>query len=66
MKPRVKKRCEHSNPIYGGAALLHIFAKFLRFREIQMQLKQHNYSANPEIKAVDFIRTEGKIQPFSN
>jgi len=31
-----------------------------------MQLKQHNYSAKFEIKSVDFIRTDGEIQPISN
>jgi len=31
-----------------------------------MQLNQHNCSAKPEIRAVDFIRTEGEIQPISN
>ena len=46
--------------------MLHVFARFLKYCEIQIQLKQHNYSANPEIKAVDFIRKEGEIQPISN
>ena len=31
-----------------------------------MQLKQQNYSAKPEFKAIDFIRTEGEFQPISN
>jgi hypothetical protein len=31
-----------------------------------MQLKQHNYSANPEIKDFDFIRIEEEIQSISN
>jgi len=48
------------------AALLHVFARFPRFCDIQMQLNQHNCSAKPEIRAVDFIRTEGEIQPISN
>jgi hypothetical protein len=31
-----------------------------------MQLKQHNYSANPEVKAVGFIRIEEEIHSVSN